>query len=148
MGYKMASYIYNPNCPLAGENGMVVKDPQYYYWLSMQTEDKRMYIGNQPVEFRFISDNMNDTLHMADGKFYSSKSKYRKITKQHGCVEVGTETAHMLKGKQPKNKQQIYKEKKQRREDIKRAVWELKNGRDIVTEVKNIIHQDKKASVS
>lgn len=143
----MPSFIYNPDCPLANSNGMVEKSSDYYYWLSMQKESKQMFIGNQPVEFRFISDSMNTIRHMCDGKYYDSKSKFRKITKQHGCVEVGNETEFMLKkGRRIETTSQRYAKKKQRREDIKRAVWELQNGRDIRTEVKNVIEQDKKSS--
>jgi hypothetical protein len=139
----MPSYVYNPDYPLANENGMALKDSQYYYWLSSQKEDKRMMNGNQPVEFRFISDGMGDyTRHMCDGKYYDSKSKFRQVTKQYGCVEVGNSTSHLKK--RIKTKSDLYKEKKARREDIKRAVWELKNGRDIVTEVKEQIHKANK----
>ncbi len=38
-----------------------------------------------------ISDSIPDMVHPANGKRYSSKSTFRKVTKDHGYVEVGTE---------------------------------------------------------
>ncbi len=35
-----------------------------------------------------ISDEMPDTEHV-DGRFYSSKSSYRRVTRANGCIEVG-----------------------------------------------------------
>lgn len=145
----MPSYKYCPECPLANENGMVLKDHLYYSWLELQKSDKRMFIGNEPVIIRYNSDGMDSTRNMCDGKYYDSKSKFRKITKQYGCIEVGNETEYMMKKAQQKipTKDQVYKNKKQRREDIKRAVWELNNGRDIKTEVKKIAEEDKRTTI-
>lgn len=44
-----------------------------------------------------ISDEMAPTRHMADGLHYTSKSKFRQATRRANCVEVGTETAALLK---------------------------------------------------
>jgi hypothetical protein len=44
-----------------------------------------------------ISDEMAPTRHMADGKHYTSKAKFRQATRAAGCVEVGNETATLLK---------------------------------------------------
>jgi hypothetical protein len=38
-----------------------------------------------------ISDNIPDLVHPANGKRYSSKSTFRKVTKAYGYQEVGTE---------------------------------------------------------
>jgi hypothetical protein len=40
-----------------------------------------------------IADEMPETQHMADGKYYTSKRKFRAVTKSHGCVEVGNDPA-------------------------------------------------------
>lgn len=40
-----------------------------------------------------ISDEMASTLHMADGRRYSSKAKFRQATRDAGCVEVGNDPA-------------------------------------------------------
>ncbi len=44
-----------------------------------------------------ISDEMEATRHMADNKFYTSKHRFREATRAAGCVEVGNETATLLK---------------------------------------------------
>lgn len=37
-----------------------------------------------------IGDEMPETKHPADKKYYTSKSKFRAVTKAHGCEEIGT----------------------------------------------------------
>lgn len=37
----------------------------------------------------FILDDMPPTKHPVDGKFYTSKAKFRAVTRAHGYVEVG-----------------------------------------------------------
>ena len=129
----MPSYVYKPECPYANERGMVEKNQEYYMWLMYNTPDNRMMRGNEAVEFRFISDTMEPTRHMVNGKIYTSKKKFRDETKARGCIEVGNETSTLTK------KRPVVKlDKRKRREDIKRAVWELKNGRDIKAEIRNI----------
>lgn len=44
-----------------------------------------------------ISDEMEPTRHMATGEYMTSKAKFRAATKAAGCLEVGNETATMLK---------------------------------------------------
>lgn len=44
-----------------------------------------------------ISDEMDSTRHMANGKRYTSKAKFRQATRDAGCIEVGNETTTMLK---------------------------------------------------
>lgn len=36
-----------------------------------------------------ITDEMPPTQHMCDGQMYTSKKKFRNVTKMFGCVEVG-----------------------------------------------------------
>lgn len=38
----------------------------------------------------FSSDEMEPTRHPIDGKYYTSKAKFREVTKAHGYEEVGT----------------------------------------------------------
>lgn len=38
-----------------------------------------------------LQDSMDPLEHPCDGKFYTSKSEFRKVTKAHGCEELGTE---------------------------------------------------------
>lgn len=69
-----------------------------------------------------ISDEMAPTRHMADGKMYTSKVKFRQATRAHGCVEVGTETKALLTPRKP-----IELDRGARREAIKRTIYELRN---------------------
>ena len=71
-----------------------------------------------------ISDAMAPTRHMADGKYYTSKSEFRKVTKAHGCVEIGSEVPYMLKARKP-----VTLSRQKRREDIRRAINELRGMR-------------------
>ncbi len=48
-----------------------------------------------------VSDVMDLTEHL-DGKFYDSKSRYRKVTKEHGCIEVGNDPARLRPKQKPK----------------------------------------------
>lgn len=102
--------IYRPKHPRANENGLVDRNLVDY-----ERQGTAPYV---------ISDTMEMTRHMADNKHYDSKAKFREVTRAHGCVEVGTETAHMLK---PRERANLSHEK--RREDIKRAIYEVRNGR-------------------
>jgi hypothetical protein len=48
-----------------------------------------------------IVDEMPATKHMADGGTYTSKRKFRAITKAHGCVEVGNDPAIFRRPRRP-----------------------------------------------
>jgi hypothetical protein len=48
-----------------------------------------------------ISDEMAATRHMADGKMYTSKAKFREATRAAGCVEVGNEMATLTRPRKP-----------------------------------------------
>lgn len=47
-----------------------------------------------------ISDSMELTEHV-DGRFYSSKSTYRRVTKAHGLIEVGNDPGRFNRPKRP-----------------------------------------------
>ena len=68
-----------------------------------------------------ISDIMEPTVHMATGRVIDSKARFRAETRASNCVEIGNE--------KPKNRQPIRLDNRQRREDIKRAVYDLRNNR-------------------
>lgn len=125
----MPKYKHMPNHPYANERGVVEINEQFYeglYLMGAMGEDKRMMIGNQPVTLNYISDGMEPTKHMALG-FYDapidSKSKFRKITKERGCIEIGNETAQLTK---PRVRKPL--DRRQRREDIRKAYHQVKNG--------------------
>lgn len=111
--------VYRPGHPEANHNGMVDRA------LAGELTDRSAHSAPH-----VISDTMADTRHMADGKYYDSKSKFRKVTRDHGCVEVGNEVA-TLTAPRPR----IPIDRKQLRDDIKRATWEVKNGRRASREV-------------
>jgi hypothetical protein len=69
-----------------------------------------------------ISDEMPETRHMADGKYYTSKAKFREATRAAGCVEVGNETSTLLKPRKP-----IELDRNQRREHIRQVINDLRN---------------------
>lgn len=74
--------------------------------------------------FSAISDEMAPTRHMADGKRYTSKAKFRAATRAHGCIEVGNETAHLLKPRKA-----IPLDRGKRVADIKQAIRQLQDRR-------------------
>jgi hypothetical protein len=71
-----------------------------------------------------ISDEMGPTRHMCDGRYYDSKARFRQTTRAYGCVEVGNETATLLKPRKP-----VELSRAERRDDLRRAIHELRNGR-------------------
>ena len=70
-----------------------------------------------------ISDIMSETRHMATGKYHTSKAAFRADTKASGCIEVGTDPAIS----RPRKPIPLSREK--RREDIRRTIYDLRNGR-------------------
>lgn len=67
------------------------------------------------------SDTMEATRHMADGRVFTSKAKFRAHTRAHGCIEVGDQRGYGLKRKfVPKP------DKAERRRDVAKAVSELR----------------------
>lgn len=70
-----------------------------------------------------ISDIMTETRHMATGRYHTSKSAFRAETKATGCIEVGNDPA-LTRPRKP-----IPLSREKRREDIRRTIYELRNGR-------------------
>ena len=104
----MPRFVYRPNHPEADVNGMVdieISGPKY--------------VSNGAIQI--IRDEMEPTRHMADGRMYTSKAKFREATRAAGCVEVGTETATLMK---PRQRVELSRE--QRRNEIRRAISQLR----------------------
>jgi hypothetical protein len=97
--------VYRPNHPLCNENGLV--DVNLVYDTPT---------GAAPF---VISDNMDQTRHMASGKYYDSKSEFRKATKAYGCIEVGNDAQALPKPRKP-----VTLDRQARRETIRRAMYE------------------------
>lgn len=66
-----------------------------------------------------ISDNMDGLKHHGTGKITDSKSEFRKMTRAAGCIEMGNDS---LPARKP-----IPLDRRQRREDIKRTIYDLRN---------------------
>ena len=101
----MTVYVYRPKHPDADKNGMVP------FSVARADERKGPYI---------ISDNMQPLKHHGTGRIIDSKSAFRNDTKASGCIEIGTEV--------PKQRQPISLDRGQRREAIRRSIYELRNG--------------------
>jgi hypothetical protein len=71
-----------------------------------------------------ISDTMDETRHMGDGKHYTSKKAFRDATRALGCIEYGNELPTLLKPRVP-----VPLSREKRVEDIKRTIYELRNKR-------------------
>jgi hypothetical protein len=71
-----------------------------------------------------ISDTMTPLQHMANGKMYDSKKAFRAATRAAGCVELGNETSAILTPRKP-----ILMDRAKRRDDIRRTIYDLRNGR-------------------
>lgn len=69
-----------------------------------------------------ISDEMPATRHMATNEMFTSKAKFRQATRAANCIEIGNETATLLKPRKP-----IQLSREQRVQEIKRVIQELKN---------------------
>lgn len=99
-------FIYRPKHPEADEFGMIDASLVYYD------------VGAAPA---VISDTMAPIKHMGTGRVLDSKSTFRQDTKTSGCIEIGNEA--------PKSRVPIQLDRRDRREAIKRSIYELRNGR-------------------
>jgi len=68
-----------------------------------------------------ISDTMIPLKHMGTGEVIDSKAKFRAATRASGCVEIGNEPI--------KPRAQIKLDSGQRRETIRKVIYDLRNGR-------------------
>jgi hypothetical protein len=104
----MTKVVYRPDDPRSNDNGMLDASLAY-----------EPYTG---PGFHVISDEMNATRNMADGRYYTSKHKFREATKAMGCIEVGNDPA-INRPRKP-----IPIDRAKRRDDIRRTIYELRNG--------------------
>ncbi|MBX2989456.1 MAG: hypothetical protein KF802_16325 [Bdellovibrionaceae bacterium] len=73
------------------------------------------------------SDNLGEPIkHLATGVYSDSKSFHRMKNKELGLVEIGNEKAAHLKQEAPAKL-----DKRQRKNDIRKAISELRNGRRV-----------------
>lgn len=70
-----------------------------------------------------ISDTMPEMRHPITGRLMDSKSQFRRVTRAHGCVEVGND-------QQRDTRKLTGFDSRTRREDIRRAIQELGGSSD------------------
>lgn len=71
-----------------------------YFWDDKQKKFvERVKPTLRPTRPYVITDEMPPTSHPCNGKFYTSKAKFRNETRAHGCVEVGTENTRKYLGR-------------------------------------------------
>ena len=117
----MAKQRFKPDHPLADDSGWVELNDDYYVYLPQTDPDNVATIDGQRICMNYISDHMDETRHMANGKYYTSKSSFRKATKAAGCIEVGNDPSIIPKARKP-----IVMDRRKRREDIRSALHEIK----------------------
>ena len=100
-------YIRRPNHPQADEFGMIPVELAY--------DEPRPWVTG------VISDSMEPLKHHGSGRTIDSKSRFRAETRALGLIEIGNEP---IKPRTP-----IKLDKRQRRDDIKRTIYQLRNGR-------------------
>lgn len=71
----------------------------------------------------FQQDTMDALFHPATGEMVDSKSKFRKITRANGCIEVGDQKDY---GQRRTFVPKL--DRRQRIDDIKRTIYNLRNG--------------------
>ena len=121
----MTVLVRRPGHPLADAQGWVDKEAWRDYERSLPDLDDKSYsFGNEKRKIHVIKDEMEATRHMADGRMYTSKKKFRDATRAHGCIEVGNEVKTLTAPRQF-----TMPSREQRRDHIRRAIWELKNER-------------------
>lgn len=74
---------------------------------------------NKPWAISVISDTMQPLKHHGTGRMIDSKSKFRADTKACGATEIGNE--------HPKQRQSIPLDRGQRREAIRKALYQARN---------------------
>ena len=127
MRKKMARLKHKPGHHKADANGWVTEDDwNEYPYIGFYDDSKYYTEGNQKKSVGYIADEMEPTRHMASGRYFTSKHKFREETRAYGCIEVGNETKTLLQKRKP-----IQLDKRQRVDDIKRSIYELKNGRKV-----------------
>ena len=111
----MTHLRYLPGHAFADADGWVDLDAlgDYFAKAEKKQKGKRVHV---------VSDTMATPLqHMATGKFSDSKSEHRRMTKESGCVEVGNDSS-LLRQRKP-----AVLDRAKRRDDIRRAIYELRN---------------------
>jgi hypothetical protein len=105
---KSMRLVYRPDHPQANPNGLV--------------DIGLIEARSSDPHFSVISDTMDPLRHMATGKMHTSKTAFRADTKAAGCIEYGNDAPTKPRARIPLSREQ-------RRNDIKQAIYEIRNGR-------------------
>ncbi len=93
-----------------------------YVWRDGEVVEKNEAFCRSGSGVYVISDNMETLWHPATGKYTSSKSRFRQMTREAGCVEVGTDSSFNRPRREP-----IRLSKEERARDIKRTIDQLRS---------------------
>jgi len=111
------SWVYRPNHPLANDNGMVERH---------LVDEAPRAASSLPRPY-VVSDNLGGGVkHLATGQILDSKSAHRKLNKELGLVELGNEKKAHLSQPAPAKL-----DKRERKNAIRKAIKELKEGRRV-----------------
>jgi hypothetical protein len=99
------------------DTGKLVEASEFYTKKYQKIQRSR----NHSMGFMYNSDQMEPTRHMASGRYFTSKKKFRDETRAYGCVEVGNDYV-------PKARKPAKLDRRKRREDIRKAIHDIKNG--------------------
>lgn len=80
-----------------------------YAWINLG-DGRQVYRKIEQVERKRSSlpapllnlDTMGEVQHPCTGEYISSKSEFRKVTRAHGCVELGNDPARLKPREKPK----------------------------------------------
>jgi hypothetical protein len=122
----MATYKYMPGHELSDNNGFVdvtlLKDykPRVNeaYKFDLDTKKSNIKVNRG---LHYIPDEMAPAKHPCNGQVYTSKKKFRDETRARGCIEVGNDI-------KVTPRKTIELDRGQRREDIGRSIYNLRNG--------------------
>lgn len=97
-----------------------------YVWRDGELYEKHLAPPKYEIDSKapnVISDTMPMLRHMGTGRYFDSKAAFRAETRAAGLVEVGNDPS-LTRPRKP-----VPLSRERRREDIKRTIYELRNGR-------------------
>lgn len=94
--------------------------PVYVFRNGKLIEKDKAESADRPWSVGVISDTMPETKHHGTGRVHTSKAKFRADTRAIGATEIGNEP---IRPRAP-----VRLDRGQRREAIRKAIYDLKNG--------------------
>lgn len=87
-----------------------------------QSEQKRAHAN---IAHGYIPDDMPETKHPMDKKYYTSKSKFRETTKKFGLVEIGTAFDNGYDPEKDSGSDRAIKERQVNEKFKEKLIWNL-----------------------